>query len=138
MSKKKSKVKLDWSNKRIHGAAVLAFSLFNAIAAEHGEEVAKEIFDTTGFCVRRLPKSEQAEMKGWLILARLDSMKSKNVALLARALRAEGFGTMESSVEKYIRELVQKRKRLMADGSWPAGAPLPDQNDYQLPPGVIV
>jgi hypothetical protein len=45
-----------------------------------------------------------------------------NVMQLARNLAAEGLGT-EATVDHRIRELVRKRKRALADGTWPTAAP---------------
>jgi hypothetical protein len=97
------------------GAAREARSLFFVIVQHHGEAVAKKMF--TNIAATWNTKTEQARQRGYKILKRYDDMPEPNVMELARQLSEDGLGTV-ATVDHRIRELLRKRKKAIAEGTW--------------------
>ena len=118
--RKKNKIKVNLADPWIAGAFYHAGQLFGSIAEKHGYAIAREIFQFHA----KPDEAAEAEWRNWQILHRYDLLPGDppNIMDLVRQLSDEGLGTI-ATVEHRVRDLIRKRKRAMADGTWPSHAP---------------
>jgi hypothetical protein len=113
------------------GALLRIHHLFNVIAAHHGEEIARKMFQEAGTPLSRRRQQERAR---WFLLERYDAMTPKpNVDSLARKIAEQEPERTFEAIEAQIYEAIGERKKKLAAGKWRGpGAPA-------LPPeGAII